>query len=228
MPTTVAGLIVLVVALSPGFCYVLRRERLAPNRSVSSFRESLAVILTSVFSVILVLGLLALLRVAFPGATPDTSKLVRNPSAYFRADYAVLSLWAVGLLSAACILCLFAAQLPAWSLRLDGHSRLLGWLSSRLDRDTPVQFVSAWWRLFETQPEKYKLVRCQLDDGSLVQGLVHSYSVKGDETADREIVLRAPLVIRHATGGLNREERGALAISSRRIVYLYVDYIDPP
>ncbi|MFD2355366.1 DUF6338 family protein [Nonomuraea ferruginea] len=44
MPTTLSGLLLLVVLLLPGLTYVTVWERRAPNRHVSAFRETSAVI----------------------------------------------------------------------------------------------------------------------------------------------------------------------------------------
>jgi len=227
MPTDFTGLLIFIIALSPGFCYTLRHEKMAASRSISAFRETITVMLSSVLSLVFILVIFAIIRVAFPQNTPNVGRLIREPAAYFRERYEYLTSWGVLLLAAACIVSVIAAQAPTWWRRYDIRSLLPNWLARHAEMQNGVAFVSSWWRLFESHPEKAKLVICKLEDGSAVQGVLHSYSSDGDETADRELILGGPLTIRDSTGQITKENYGGLSVSARRIMYLYVDYIEP-
>jgi hypothetical protein len=227
MPTDLTGLLIFIITLSPGFCYTLRRERMTANRSISAFRETITVMLSSVLSVAFTLAVFAMIRAAFPQNTPNIGRLIREPATYFREKYEYLTSWGVLLLAAACIISVIAAQVPAWWRLHDTKSLLPRWLAHHAGMHNGVAFVSSWWRLFESHPEKAKLVTCKLEDGSAVQGVLHSYSSDGDETPDRELILGGPLAIRDSTGRIFKDDYGGLSVSARRIMYLYVDYIDP-
>jgi len=57
-----------------------------------------------------------------------------------------------------------------------------------------------------------------------VEGWLLSLNPTSDETGDREVALSAPLVFRDSTGKVREESYGAVAISARRVLHLYVDY----
>jgi hypothetical protein len=158
------------------------------------------------------LGLFAVVHLLLPAHTPDVGRLVRTSSDYARQEYAYLSLWAIGVLLSACLIAFIAAKPPA----------LLACLSLRDPQ--AIEHVSAWWRLFEANPDTHKRVICRLDDGTIVEGGLWLYNAEPEETGDRELTLGGQLAIRHPDGQVQRTSYGGISISARRIVYLYVDY----
>ena len=230
MPTSLVGLLLFVGLLAPGFCYLLRREREVPNRPVSVFRETVTLVLTSLACDAAVAVGFGLVRVLLPRQTPDVGALVRGPSSYGRQHYATLAWWALGLLAVACLLATvmasadFSAKVGAGLHRVPG----LGWLAPPA---RGVRFRSAWWRVFKDHPHRgHRIyVGCSLEDGSYVAGWLFSHAVDYEETADRDLVLGAPLRFRPA-GAEDREAPelenvAAVVVSARRIVELFVTYV---
>src|SRR5579859_6539839 len=111
MPTTLTGLVLFVVALLPGFAYLVGKERNGTERHASPFRESVAVIAASIVSEIAVLSILAVVRSLWPTGTPDVGALVRNGSAYMHDHYAKVAAWGVGMLALAIVVA-YLATLP--------------------------------------------------------------------------------------------------------------------
>jgi hypothetical protein len=90
--------------------------------------------------------------------------------------------------------------------------------------------VSGWWVLFE----KWKVGRpievgCVLDDGSYVSGSLASFNTSADDTPDRDLILRAPILYRPpgAEGHLEYEVSAA-SVTASRIVTMFVGYLDAP
>jgi len=97
-----------------------------------------------------------------------------------------------------------------------------------------VAFRSAWWRLFEEHPhEGHRIyVGCTLDGGSYVAGWLFSHAIDYEETADRDLILSAPVLFRPAGAGDEEAAElanvGAVVVSARRIEHLFVSYIPAP
>jgi hypothetical protein len=227
MPTTLAGLLIFVIALSPGFCYILRRERIFVSRDFSTFRESASVILGSILSLGISLSVFSIFRSIFPKHTPDIGALVRTPKLYIDAHYAYLAWWGVAILATACIISVIAPHVFRWWSEQDLRSKLPDWASKHIGSGQDIKLVPAWWEVFEANPDKSRRVVCKLEDGSHVEGVLHTYSHASNETGDRDFVLGAPLIIRDPDGDALKEDVGGLVISAKRLMYLYVDYIDP-
>src|SRR4029453_14306244 len=114
MPTTLSGLLLFVALLSPGFCFLLRRERVVAGRRLSAFRETVAIVFASVVTLGVAFGLFTLVHLLLPTHTPDVGRLVRTSGGYAKQEYAYLSLWAIGVLLSACLLAFAAAKPPKW------------------------------------------------------------------------------------------------------------------
>lgn len=227
MPTTLVGLLLFVVVLAPGFCYLLRQEHARGARTVSPFRETVTLVVISLGCAAAIGVTFGILRILLPSYTPDIGAFVRDPASYARAHYASLAWWGLSLLIASCLLAvtLASTEIGAWTAaairRIPGVRRLA-------PPTNPVTFHSAWWRLFHQHTDCLIHVGCHLDDGSFVSGWLLSYAADYDETGDRELTLSAPVFFRPAgeRGGGNLEGVGAVAISARRIVSLLVSYVD--
>lgn len=216
MPDTVVGLVLFVVLLVPGLAYVAARELKAPSRTLSAFRETAAVVVASLLFNALAILVFALVRLAAPDHSPDLGGLVRDTGGYFKANYQSVSTWAVALLAgAACLAALCGAKAPSWAKRFKGE----------------VAFRSAWWLLLHDEvPEGHTAIAgCELDDGSYLSGEVLSYSTEIEETENREIVLRPPVLYR-PPGAQSADEAvsldvSAVTVSARRIKFLTITYI---
>jgi uncharacterized protein DUF6338 len=133
VPTTLIGLVLFVILLSPGLCYALVKEARRPQREVSIFRETAAVVLVGFGCVAAVLLLFSLVRSLIPERTPDVGAFVRDPAAYFQANVPEVAAWSFGMLAVACALGLFLAfqdQVP--------------FIGSRF-RLGPIRHASAWY-----------------------------------------------------------------------------------
>ncbi|MCP3805364.1 DUF6338 family protein [Allokutzneria sp. A3M-2-11 16] len=104
---------------------------------------------------------------------------------------------------------------------------LAGWLLGR--RSTHPSSVSSWWTLFELwDPTALRHVGCVLDDGSYIAGHLSSWNTLGEDSPDRDLILTAPLTYRPAGTAEDRSyPASAVCISARRIVTMFVTYLDP-
>ncbi|MFJ3234729.1 DUF6338 family protein [Streptomyces sp. NPDC086787] len=205
MPTTITGLILLVVLLLPGLTFVIVRERKGSERRPTPFRETGAVVFCSILTELAVLVVFAVLRGLMPELTPDVGRLVREGAPYAQVHYAELVWWAGGLLSAACALAAVVA------------------LTSGVPHSSAM---SSWWVMFEKWfPGESPLVGCVLEDGSYVEGRLASFNVSSDDLPDRDLVLIDPLKYR-ASGAAEAQDVpwGAVCVSARRIVSMFVSY----
>jgi Family of unknown function (DUF6338) len=207
-----------VVLLTPGLFYVLRRECTRPDRTISTFRETVELVVLSLACDVTVGAAFAVTRIRFPSRIPDVGALIHLPAddaaAYARAHYASLGWWSLGLLIAACLLGVALASIDLGGLaRGLGRIRGLRWLAPA----KTVTSESAWWRLFHLHPDSYKHVGCNLDDSSFISGWLLSYSPDNEETGDRELTLSAPLFFRPAgaVDGVTLGERLARAELAR-------------
>lgn len=207
MPSTLSGLVMLVVVLLPGLTYVVVRERNGSALRLSSFRETGAVVFASVIAELVVLGLFAIVRGLWPQGTPDVGRLIRQGPDYAQRHYAVLALWAVGLLLAAAAL----AGLAAW------------WAGDR--QHTSVK--SSWWILFD-QWDQGSIVHvgCVLDDGSFIEGRVAAFNKSSDDSPDRDLILAGPIKYRlpSATESLPYAASAA-CVAARNITTMFVSYL---
>jgi Family of unknown function (DUF6338) len=147
MPTSLVGLVLFVVLLAPGMVYVRRRERQRAATRVSALRETTTIVLASVTCEVLVAGLLAVARVAWPPGTPDVGALVRDPASAVRAGYASLALWAVGLVAAAppCGAGCRCGEPPGPDRRGWSAGCVLAWLV--VPPTEGVTLSAVWWNL---------------------------------------------------------------------------------
>jgi hypothetical protein len=113
------------------------------------------------------------------------------------------------------------AQESQWLSR----SRYLRGLAAPPDPSTQ----SGWWIAFRPGLEAGHEVHvgCTLDDGSYVSGRLRSYSQVAEDTADRDLVLRAPITVRPRGATQAREVPNVtwMTISARHIVTMAVTYV---
>jgi Family of unknown function (DUF6338) len=200
MPTTLTGLVLFVVLLLPGFAYLVGKERYGTERVASPFRETVAVVAASVTSELIVLVLFAIVRSLWPGRTPDVWSLIRYPGLYLRGGVGFPGHY---------------REVAGWGVGMLVVAVAFAYLATvptvrqRVQRLPFVgeyphdSTVSAWWVLFE------------------------KWGV-GD-SADRELILRGPIRYRPPGDEKTHEyPAGAVCISARRIVAVFVNYADVP
>src|ERR1700722_19017522 len=116
MPTTLTGLLLFVVALLPGFAYLVGKERHGTERRLSPFRETVAIVAASVTSELVVLVIFAVIRTIWPSITPNVGALLREGGVYLRGSsghrghYGQFAIWGLSLLTAAVLVAYFATK----------------------------------------------------------------------------------------------------------------------
>lgn len=210
MPNTVAGLLVFVALLLPGFAFIMILRRSRPQQRTSVFQETAVIACASAIADLLALGVFALIRMIGPDWTPDVGALIRTPGDYLGAQYGPVFAWSVGLLFLAC-----------------GSAALAGSILGR--RSTHPSTMSSWWILFDHwDPGAVRHIECVLDDGSYVAGLLGNWNTLGQDSPDRDLILAAPITYRPTgtTEGV-LHPASTVSISARHIVTMFVTYLDP-
>jgi hypothetical protein len=206
MPTSLTTLVLLLILLGPGFCFVAGRERKYPASRQSSFRESVNIAAASIILNAVAIGLFALLRILFPNVTPNIGALLSEPHKYFLANYRFCIEWAVGVFAVACG---FGFSGGIWLKPGSGS----------LDS-------SAWWEMFEYSPNAKRFVGCQLTDGSYISGELFSYSTECEESDNRELVLLNPLFLAaDSTGELETLGSDLTSVSAKRILFVSTNFV---
>jgi hypothetical protein len=198
MPSTVPGLIVFVLFLTPGACYALRRAATGPTVSdPSAIRETAGLVAVSVASNGITLLVFALVYrlVAWP---IDPAEALVDGDGLARSRTLFLASWAAAFLALSCLVAVgfSAAGGSGWYRRLKS-SRHASWLLG-----TPVDRGSAWWRTF-LDPDvdwstRAAYLGCELTDGSWLGGYIETFSPDSDEDTDRDLVLVEPISFRAA------------------------------
>jgi hypothetical protein len=222
VPSTLLGLTLFAVLLTPGLAFVLARERHRPERSLSAFRETAVVACASLAADLVALAGFAAIRAVAPGLTPDIGQLVRTPGNYLRIGYLPVFWWGVVLFAIATGLGAAAGSGLLRRVVARGPlARLAG------PAETHDSGVSAWWLLFNEHPEAEVHVGCLLNDGSFVSGWLHSFSNLSSDSPDRDLTLAPPIRFR-PVGSLEAEDiprLGAAAVSARQVSVLFVSYV---
>ena len=226
IPSGLTGVLAFVVLLWPGFAYNSIRARHRPERQLTPLQETIAIVTASLTAVAVTGMVFGVVRVIWPGGTPDVRSLLFQPHAYLQAHYVATAWWA----GAFIVVAVFGAVGVAFaqaSVRL-GDIGLFRLLAPLPDPSS----MSAWWIAFSGRdPSKEEIhVGCTMDNGSFISGRLYSYSQLGEDSADRDLVLRAPLSVR-AAGSQEAQpiERAALiTVSARNIVSMTVTYVRKP
>src|ERR1700722_9504940 len=172
MPTTLGGLAIFVVFLTPGFLNYLQRKRRVPQRKLSPLVEVATLLSVSVFTNLLAIGLFALVRTFLPKHTPNVQQILIQGSTYIDPRIGYIAAWSLGILVTSCII---AVLVGSGVIPFD---RLI----------TPLIIDnSAWYQVFDSAPDNAKIyVGCDLSDGSYVSGYLDYYNTDVDEVADRD------------------------------------------
>lgn len=209
MPTTLGGLGIFVIFLTPGFLNYILRKRRVPQRSLSSLVELSTFVSISVLTNLLALCVFALVRFVEPRHTPDIERMLIQGTSYIFPRIGYIVVWAAVILATSCTFAL-----------------LIGLGIGPIARLTPVIIdASAWYQVFESGPEDALVfVGCDLNDGSYVSGYLDWYNTDIDEVSDRDLVLAAPITVK--IGG-NEEAYGfeRMILSARNIARLNVAFV---
>lgn len=217
MPATLTSLLIFVVLLLPGLAYVSIRERNTPRQHLSVFRETVTVVTASILADLAALLAVVTATLVWPDATPDIRRLILGDTGYVAESYLLVFGWATGLLAAATV-----------------AAGIVGAVRRRIH----TSVMSSWWAMFEAQDSAAKALKasrkrrtpiqvgCVLDDQSFITGRLWTYSQEEDETADRDVVLREPILYRPAgVDDLTEYPAGSACISAARIVVMFVNHL---
>jgi hypothetical protein len=221
LPSTFAGLILLLALLLPGFIYDLRLDRVVSRPTPSQLREFSRVVAASLACNVAALAGFVILRWFLPRDTPDISTWLRDGNSYW-IDHAKLTLpWSGGVFLFACLAGFVSADTRIRKLT----RKPLDWLSPGV-----ITLESAWSSLLNMYEDDSSVISiyigCQLNDGSYVSGPLYSLNEKVEETSDREVILTAPILFRQE----NQDSVVELtilftAISARNITRLDVSHL---
>jgi hypothetical protein len=226
IPSGLTGVLAFIVLLWPGFVYNSIRARHRPERQLTSLQETIAIVTASLTAVAVTGMVFGLIRVIWPGETPDVRSLLFQPHAYLQAHYVATAWWG----GAFILVAVLGAAGVAFA---QGSARFAGTGPFRLLAPPPdPSSMSSWWIAFSGRdPAREEIhVGCAMDNGSFISGRLYSYSQLAADSADRDLVLRAPLSVR-AAGSTDVQpiERAALiTVSARNIVSMTVTYVRKP
>jgi uncharacterized protein DUF6338 len=215
VPTTLTGVLLFVVLLLPGFAYAVGRERAAVERKLPALRETASIVAASITFELVVL---LVLWPAWSRAI-DFNALNRSPGKYWQQHPALLAVWGLGMLGLAALIAYTAAK-PNLRRRL---SKIMG------EYPHPSA-TSAWWVVFRkwTPSGGTVTVGCYLEDGSYLAGHLKSFSNAADDTADRDLILTAPIFYRRCPNDLLHQlDAGAIVVSGRRILFMTAKHWKP-
>lgn len=175
IPKTVVELFSFLLLVAPGVGYELLRERRAPKRDQTAFRELSRVALYSFWFSFLSCAAIALLRIPFGTALFDPAKYLSDKE-YLKSHYTAV-VWTVTLE----VLIAFALVVVAYLIKAAGLlSRLYAKIYSRLPKSvqelfsTNIRQNGLWFQLFEeTAKQKEAILSIRLSDGSRMSGYFH-------------------------------------------------------
>lgn len=200
MPTTIGGLLLFVVLLTPGFVYLAITETRLPRRHYTALRETGRIVSVSLLTNAVALGVFAGIRWILPEATPDVGAFVREPSVYFRGNYLTIAIWVALLLLGSIILAAVLGLMSTWSERLLARiERKPGpWFYSKIAarRRTRIAQESGWGTAFFRYPDRRVYLTLRLVDGTLLYGPLGEFNSQVEETDDRSLQLTGPVEMR--------------------------------
>jgi hypothetical protein len=225
VPTTLLGLVLFVTLLAPGLCFFLARDALRPQRELSAFRETAVVVFVGLACDLSVLLGFAFIRRVAPSLTPDVHLFLLRTNRYSIRHVAFVSWWGVGLLAAACAIGFLAGRMKTVRVPVL-HAKWPPFSLRKLELG-PIRFESAWYKLFHGHEDEIVYCGCTLEDGTWVGGYLKSYSTEVQETADRELILVAPIRLRPAEMDTAVGfDTSAFVVSARRLMFLDVQYLE--
>ncbi|MFJ6537476.1 DUF6338 family protein [Paenarthrobacter sp. NPDC091711] len=200
-----------LLGLVPGWIFLVSRERYVRTPPRSGLGELLQVssaglgltgtafLLWSLFSEVLA-----------PAGFISLEQLGRSNSGYLENHPRHVVMTVAVILIVACLL----ALLLAWILR----------------RNVPASYQpgSPWEQAFAGVPKgKFVWVGVQLNEGELIEGVLHSFDVAEATDGDRDIVLSAPIYVSQDQERVTRP-LDRVVISSDKIDHISAIYVDIP
>lgn len=214
MPSSLAGLLIFIALLMPGFVHHTWRRRTVPLRPDSPLLETTNLVTISLVADLAALTLFGVARWIWPSAFLDPAGFLAEPKQFFIENLGAASRTAVGLL--------FIATLIAWLIA--ARVPPLRWLATRFDPS--IVDVPAWYEVFEALDDKYVHVGCSMKGGGYISGILAWYSTDTAETDDRSLVLAPPFRRIEADGSVDVSMVGRIVLSARDIEVMEVTYLE--
>ena len=201
-----AGVVLVALVVSPGLAYRVARERVRPSRNRGGFADTASLLLVGILSTAVAMALFASARGVWPTHTPDVGALLRC-DCYWKTHLPYVAVW-----SAAVYLCSLGIALAAGRFLPNltgGIAQVSTWWAIFVD-DLPRTDGAAKRRQRRRQDNTHiPYVECTLLDGRAFRGWVHSFNTQFEESASRDLVLRAPIWWRPAQLGNVQQEAAA-------------------
>ena len=115
MPSTLTGLLIFIVLLTPGLLHYIQRRALSDQPQVSALVETGTLTTVSLVTDLLAIAVFALLRLFIPTHTPNPSGLLSGGLSYAAPRIGYLLLWGVALLALSSALAIVWARRPGFS-----------------------------------------------------------------------------------------------------------------
>ncbi len=239
MPSTLAGLLVAIYLLIPGYCYYVVRRRTVPTRPLSTAVEGANLVVVAMLANAAALALYGLAQ-AVPFVrdhSPSIVQILRETESYLlesNSRLAYVGTWAAVLLSVSSGLAVAIAY-RAWPRNLLAKSLSEGSVANRAwPRNLLAKLFgkslsdeSVWHRYFRTeQPdETYVYLECSLTDGSQTAGTLVWYNTDLQDHPDRELVLSNPITTIGPSGEPSKRSDTLAILSAREIRQNIVTYV---
>lgn len=214
MPSTVGGLLIFIVFLTPGFLNYIQRRRRVPQRRLSPLVEVATFLTVSLVTNLIAVGAFAIVRGIIPGHTPNVSLWATEGFKYASPRLGYIFEWGLGLLAFSSLLATIA-----------------GWRGI-FGRLTPVIIdASTWYQLFEHEPQgtapsgSRVFLGCDLKDGSYISGYLAWYNTDVEEHSDRDLALASPVTVR-SKGKSSVSDFARIILSARDIKRIHVAYLN--
>lgn len=209
MPASGLGVLVFLVAVAPGFCYeILRQRRFTRAKESALFEISRILVASVVIGLIAGSGAFGAWVWAAPNEPPNVAALLRHDLQYIGDHVALVVGSLVTYLGASAAIAHVANAF---------HKRGAGDL---------ITAHSLWHEVFRNRvpPGRKPVARVTLKSGAVWMGKVAKYSAE-HELADRELVLFTPIYLGTvSTGKLGLTHHDSVVLRGAEIESFSVDY----
>lgn len=230
MPSTLTGVALFVVLLTPGFIFLQRREQFHSGVTCTVLRETSLVLLASLASLLATVSVLVPVRLVMPAHTPDVGAYVREFDRQFKTHYVEAGIWGLTVLVLASAFAYWAAAPPRWTekvIRRAGCGSVADWVHGWRGADR-IESLSGWAKAKAFYPDLEQWVDVMLVDGSFVHGRLLSANPQLDETPDRDLLISSPISARRPDGELApMPDWGVVVVNAAKINYIAWRYAPP-
>lgn len=211
LPASLAVVCVLF-CLVPGWLYLQKVERTRPPAQNGGLRELLQVLAVGLGTTGLAVVLVTLLPSDWPSFSLDRSELEKQGLAYAQSNMRKTIWTAASILAIAC-----------------GLALLFYWIRTLKTPKTFRPLGDVWVHAIGDFPKgKIPYVGVTATDGTLYEGILHSYTVNPDDSEVRDIALKDHIRLTPSNSTVTKSVPiDRLIIPASRIASISVQYLDP-